>query len=160
MRRALVLSALLAAVLALPVAAAQQAPPAALTAPSDARCADTSTPVPLAPAERPSPREALANAGLVPDATLAVDDLPTCPSVVPCGGGGPYVKCRNTNCSTTDLGYSACIAGSSAIKCPPGETIHVTNCNCQVAFQAYCCTHPPYCLCGSCNFSSQSVSCQ
>jgi len=160
MRRALSLSVLLLAVLALP-AAAETAPPASLQLPQMVACSASAAPLsPLAPAPEPKVEDLLEAAGLVPGGAVAVATLPDCPAVHGCPSG-PYNKCKGTNCGTVDTGYTACQTGTSKFSCTGGQTIHVTTCQCTTAFEARCCTTFPACICVRCDaFTSSSLSCQ
>lgn len=166
MRRALTLSALLVTVLVLPTAASD-APPAALQLTPAVACptalAAPSPLAPLAPLEpgrAPTTEELLRASGLVPIDPVAADTLPDCPTVNKCPSG-PYNSCTGTNCGTVDTGYEACQSASGSFSCLPGQTIHVTSCQCTTDFQARCCTTFPACICVKCSaFTSHSISCQ
>jgi hypothetical protein len=159
MRRALTLSALSLTLFAF-CAAAATAPPAALQLPQDIACPASVAPLsPLAPTPEPKVEDVLEAAGLVPDGAIAVDTLPSCPSVYSCPSAPNFI-CSDGNCTTSDTGYTACQSGSTAFSCPAGQTVHVKHCHCVRDFWARCCTRAPFCLCVKCkSLSSQSLYC-
>lgn len=160
MRRALTLSALLVAALTLPAAGAE-APPTVLQLPPVVACAASGSPLsPLAPVPEASTEEILKASGLMPIEPAETDTLPDCPTVNKCPSG-PNNSCTGTNCNTVDTGYEACQSGTGSFSCLPGQTIHVTSCQCTTEFQARCCTSFPACICVKCSaFTSHSISCQ
>ena len=97
-------------------------------------------------------------AGDTLSSTPTAGGRPTCPIPRSCPGlGGPCagIPCQNVACTTTDLGFSACVVGFSIFSCPKiGQTVHQRSCRCENRLGTPQC--PPGQVCGS----SLSLFCQ
>ena len=66
------------------------------------------------------------------ESPLVAVTAPPCPAEYECTAGlGDCRKILPPQCSTIDTGDPACSIGAGKIRCPIGQTIHITNCDCE-----------------------------
>ena len=70
--------------------------------------------------------------GAILETSLVEVTVDPCPAEYECTAGpGDCQKAFPPQCSTVDTGEIACSIGVGKLRCPPGQTIHVTNCDCE-----------------------------